>query len=78
MTPDQFERRYGIPSKRLRSHLRNRWAHRKNDPWYLTDEMIQDALEHFGLGPGEVKVSDTPQGSIEPPSDRTPAEPEVA
>lgn len=69
MTPDQFERRHGIPARRLRSYLRKRWPHRKNDPWHLTDEMMQDALEYFGLHRRGANVDTLPPRAVSPPSD---------
>jgi hypothetical protein len=47
MTPDDFERRYGVPAKRLRAYLRTRWPHTSNDRWALTPEMVVDARARF-------------------------------
>lgn len=61
MTPKEFEARYGINQKTLRNYLRKRWPnHLHNDPWVMTDEMIADAREHFGVPNGTCLGNTTP------------------
>ena len=50
MTPDEFERLYGISAKRLRGYLRKRWPHYRYDLWELNAEMVADAGTKFGVG----------------------------
>jgi len=49
MTPGEFEGRFGVDAKTLRSYLRTRWSHERNSPWLLTEEMVSDACRRFGV-----------------------------
>lgn len=49
MTPADFQNRFSVDAKKLRSYLRSRWQYAHNDSWFLTPEMIDDACRHFGV-----------------------------
>ena len=53
MTPSDFEAKFGTNQSALRAYLRKRWRnHLHNGPWVLTQEMVADACEHFGVSMG--------------------------
>lgn len=74
MTPADFERRYGVNSKTLRSYLRDRWPHEQYTRWDLDTRKIDDALDHFGIAIptrgtlGSVQPGTEPQPTTKQPS----------
>ena len=50
MTPDELSSRIGVPAKRIRGFLRDRYprsAAEKHSPWYLNSEQIAEVCQHF-------------------------------